>query len=339
MTPRLSTDAGCRVPRAPSKPQPRRVTTSIERLHRRQRVLALAGRQGGVLSRRQLYALNLTRWEVAAEIAAGRWRKLGPQCVAIGDPDASTVWWQALLEVGPAAVLDGASALLVAGLRTITADQIHVAVPPGAWFRRRNGIRVHETRRFREENILRDGIPRVAPPTAAVHAALWARSDREAALFVVAPVQQRLVVVPALAEAIELVKRHPRRRLLRDLLRDVSEGVESLGERDFALGCRRRGYPEPTRQQMRVLPSGRRYYDVVWEPYSVKVELHGVQHLDVVAAGVDSLKGNAASLEGYTFLQIPFLAFRVDPEPYLDQVGAGLRAGGWSPPLRQRKCG
>jgi hypothetical protein len=29
----------------------------------------------------------------------------------------------------------------------------------------------------------------------------------------------------------------------------------------------------------------------------------------------------------------------VDPEPFLDQVGDALRAGGWSPPLRQRKCG
>jgi hypothetical protein len=315
------------------------VTTNVERLHRRERLVALARRQGGVLSRRQLYGLGLTRWEVAAEIKAGRWRKLGPQCVAIGDTDATAVWWQALLETGPAAVLDGASALLVAGLRTITADQIHVAVPQGAWFRRRKGIRVHETRRFREEDVLRDGIPRMAPATAAVHAALWARSDREAGLFVVAPVQQRLVAVPALAEAVSLVKRHPRRLLLQNLVRDVSEGVESLGERDFALACRRRGYPKPTRQQMRVLPSGRRYYDAVWERYGVKVELHGLQHLDAVAAGVDALKGNAASLEGSRFLQIPFLAFRVDPEPFLDQVGDALRAGGWSPPLRQRKCG
>ncbi|HUR75296.1 MAG TPA: hypothetical protein VMZ00_13540 [Sporichthya sp.] len=161
------------------------MTTSIERLHRRGHIMATARRQGGILSRRQLYALGLTRWEVTAEIAAGRWRRLGSQCVAVGPTDATSVWWQALLEVGPAAVLDGASALLVAGLRTITANQIHVAVPRGAWFRRRKGIRVHETRRFREEDVLRDGVPRMAPATAAVHAALWARSDREAGLFLI----------------------------------------------------------------------------------------------------------------------------------------------------------
>jgi len=98
---------------------------------------------------------------------------------------------------------------------------------------------VHETRRLRAEDVVRDGIPRTKPATAAVHAALWARTPREAALFIVAPVQQRLVNVPDLAEAIGLIKRDKRRRLLRGLLMDLSEGVESLGEGDFAAAAAR----------------------------------------------------------------------------------------------------
>lgn len=284
-----------------------------------------------MLSRRQLYALGFTRSEVRAEVAAGRWVRLGSQCLRVGPPDASSEWWQALFEVGPTAVLDGVSALLAAGLKTIGSDAVHVAVPKSAEFRRCRGVHVHETRRYRDIDVLRVGIPRTKPATAAVHAALWARSDNEAALFVVAAVQQRLVIVPDLAAAIARVKRHKRRTLLRGLLQDVGEGVESIGEREFAAGCRRRNFPPPTRQFLRRLPSGRCYYDVVWEPYGVEVEIDGLQHLDAAAAVGDALKQNAASLQGSVVLRIPFFAFRTDPDPFLDQIEAALRAGGWVP--------
>jgi hypothetical protein len=165
----------------------------VERQRRRRAVAHSASLQGNVIGRRQLYALGCTRGEVRAEIRAGRWQRRGQQCVQIGDADATTPWWRALIEVGPAAVLDGVSALVAAGLRTVAEDQVHVAVPQGAWFRRCRGVCVHETRRLREEDIVRNGIPRTTSATAAVHAALWARTDSEAMLMVVAPVQQRLV--------------------------------------------------------------------------------------------------------------------------------------------------
>ncbi len=286
--------------------------------------------------RRQLYAAGLTRAEVRAEVAARRWSKAGRQCLRVGPGDQTSSWWTALLETGPTAVLDGATALLAAGLRTITADGIHVAVPRGAWFRRSRGVRVHESRRYREEDVLRNGIPRMRPAIATVHAALWARTDPEAALFVVAAVQQRLVTVADLADAIGTVKRDKRRRLLHGLLADVSDGIESIGEREFAGRCRRRGFPEPDRQVKVRLPSGRARYDNVWGDY-LEVEIDGAQHLDVEQAARDMLKQNAASLTGKVVLRIPNFAFRADPEPFLDQMEAVFRSRGWTPPLRQRK--
>lgn len=312
--------------------------TSVERRSRRAAIEVRALTQGNILGRRQLYALGWTRSEVRAEIVAGRWKRRGSQCVQVGDPDETTPWWWAVLEVGPAAVLDGASALLEAGLRTIAADQIHVAVPQGAWFRRCRGVHVHETRRLREEDVVRDGaLPRTRPATAAVHAALWARSNREAALFVVAAVQQRLVDVPDLAGAVALVKRDKRRNLLRGLLLDVAEGIESIDERAFAIACRRRGFPKPSRQVVRRLPSGRVVYDNVWEDLDLAVEIDGAQHLDVAMAASDTLKQNAAFLSGKVVLRIPNFAFRSDPEPFLDQIEAVMRARGWKSPLRQRR--
>lgn len=311
---------------------------SIHRHRRRAAAGKLAKAQGNVVSRRQLYAVGLTRSEVRAEILAHRWKRRGSQCVQVGDPDQTTDHWVALLEVGPAAVLDGVSALLVAGLRTIRADQIHVAVPQGGWLRRPSGVAVHETRRLREEDVIRDGgLPRTKPATAAVHASLWARSDPEAALFIVAPVQQRLVSVADLSEAIALVKRNKRRRLLHGLLADVAGGVESIGEREFAAACRRRGFPTPTRQVARRLPSGRVVYDTVWEDYDLEVEIDGAQHLDAALASGDMLKQNAAALSGKVVLRIPNFAFRANPEPFLDQMEAVFRARGWKPSVRQRK--
>lgn len=172
------------------------------------------------------------------------------------------------------------------------------------------------------------------PATAAVHAALWARTDREASLFVVASVQQRLVAVRDLAEAVALIKRDKRRSLLQGLVSDVRDGLQALGERDFAHACRRRGFPTPDHQEMRQLPTGRVYYDTVWSRYGVKVEIHGAQHLDPAAATRDALKENAASLEGAIVIRIPNHAFRTTPEPFLDQVEVALRAGGWRPSQR-----
>ena len=177
-----------------------------ERRRERQELVAeTARRQGGVLSRRQVYALGITRSETRAEVRAARWERLGSQSLQVGPADASTPWWRAVFEVGPTAVLDGISALQAAGLTTITSDAVHVAVPKSAEYRQCRGVQVHETRRYRDQDIVKTGIPRTKPATAAVHAALWARSDAQAALFVIAPVQQRLVTVPALAAAIALI--------------------------------------------------------------------------------------------------------------------------------------
>jgi very-short-patch-repair endonuclease len=309
--------------------------TQLERLRRRSTVERLAASQGNVLSRRQLYGLGCSRWEVRAELRARRWQRLGRQCIRVGDADETTSWWRALFEVGPSAVLDGASALSAAGLRLVVEDQVHVAVPKSAWSRRCRGVQVHETRRFRAADVLRDGIPRTRPATAAVHAALWARTDSEAALFIVATAQQRLVSLSELTEAVALVRRDKRRSLLRGLLVDLCDGVESLGERDFAAACRRRGFPRPTRQVSRRTPTGRFVYDVVWDEFDLEVEIDGVQHLDAAAAARDMLKQNASALRGRVVLRIPNFAFRSDPEPFLDQIATVLLARGWQRPRKR----
>ncbi len=93
----------------------------------------LARRQDGILSRRQLYAAGLCRGEVRAEVRAGRWRPVGGQCVQVQPSlNGHARFWRAVLEVGPRAVLDGASALIASGLSGITEDHVQMAVPKSA---------------------------------------------------------------------------------------------------------------------------------------------------------------------------------------------------------------
>ncbi len=306
------------------------ITAARRRQARRRRIAAAAEPQAGVLSLTQLYGMGVERWDLRAEVRAGRWRRWGKQTVRVADGDpAVAVLWRALFEVSPLAVLDGITALQVAGLKTITADAIHVAVPKSSRPRRCRGVVVHETRRYEASSVVGDGIPRMQPATAAVHAALWARTSRQAALFVLASAQQRLFTLEEFGVEVEKIRRDRRRGLIRQLYAELAGGIEALGERDFARLCRRRGLPPPTRQLRRQTPSGTWVYDTVWEQYGVTAEINGSQHLEPEQMLRDALKQNERRLDGHVVIEIPNVALRVDPEPYFDQLEAALRRGGW----------
>lgn len=150
--------------------------------------------------------------------------------------------WIAVLGTCPRAALDGVSALQEAGLKGLSDTVVHVIAPKGSEPRSLRGVVVHESRRFRETDVQSLGIRRVGPAVAAVHAALWAVSDMQAQLFVLMCVQQRLADVASVAAAVDTVRRHPRRHLLRALVADMAGGVQSLGELDVAGDFRRRGF-------------------------------------------------------------------------------------------------
>lgn len=286
-----------------------------------------ADAQHGVLSRRQLYALGLTRWQVKAQLRAGRWRAHGRQTIAVhtGTLDSQATWWRAVWEVGADAALDGVTALHAAGLRGFEPPALQVSVSRGARYRRVRGVRVYETRRRKREDVVGVGIPRVRPEVAAVRGALWAVTNRQAALIWLMAVQQRLTTGQALGEAFATVLRHHRRRFLAALLVDILDGVQAMGELDFARLCRVRGLPEPSRQVVRRGPNGRIYLDAYWDEWGVVVEIEGVQHLEPAAAVPDALRQNRLTVEGDGVLRIPVLGLRLDPDGFMDQVEALLQ--------------
>jgi hypothetical protein len=154
--------------------------------------------------------------------------------------------------------------LAVAGLDGYD-DAVHVAVPHGSSPARPPGVVVHETRQWSEADVsMRGGLRTARVPVAAVQAAAWARSDRQAALLIVMPVQQRLTTGGALLEAAGRFKRLRRRELICCVAADAADGAHSLGELDFGRECRRRGLPVPDRQVIRSGRRGRVYLDVLF---------------------------------------------------------------------------
>ena len=297
---------------------------------RHRKAAELAVRQGSVVSRAQLYAAGWTRWHIHAQVVAGRWAIRGRQSVAVitGNLPEQGDWWVAVFEVGAGAALDGASALRAAGLRGFDGP-IHVSTPKSARPRHPRGVVVHETRRRRASDLAATSLPRVRPSIAAIRAALWAVSDKQASLLLVMSVQQRLATADQLAEALASIRRHRRRRLLKKVIGEIAGGAQSTGEIDFLRLCREYGLPEPDRQSRRVTADGVVFLDVEWTAYEVVVEIEGVHHQEVDRTLADALRQNELTIDRSHVLRIPTIGLHTTPNRFLAQVARLLRSQGW----------
>ena len=166
------------------------------------RALRVAARQGGVLSRRQLYAVGVTRWQVRAHVRGGRWRCLGDQAVHLANGPVSEAGerWAAVFQGGPHAQLDGATALVASGLERFDPGRLRVSVPRGVAVRRTTAFDIRQTRRWSASDRAPSGIPRTRPEVAAVRAFLWARTDRQATYVLSLTVQQGIASPQAIGE-------------------------------------------------------------------------------------------------------------------------------------------
>lgn len=323
--------------RGAAPPSPR-----VERqLWRRGVAGALAQRYEGVVHRRSLREAGISRDEERSEVRGGRWTVLGRHTIFVGPPTAAglaapdgawpwhrpTAWpataaW-AVWESGSGSLLDGTAALVMAGLTSCEDRTLHVTVPRGTRARRLPGVRLHRPRAARR-SVVGSGLPSVSVEAAALNAAGWAVSDRQAALFLVMPVQQRLTTGDRLLtewSARRNTRRNARRAgFISTILRDVTNGAQALGELDFARLCRERGIPEPTRQVVRRGHRGRIFLDVLWEDHRAGAEIDGGQHGLGLKRVEDSLRDNELVLAKNPVIRIPVLGLRTHAEDFLGQV-------------------
>lgn len=287
---------------------------------RRAIAAALAADHGGVVHRRELARFGILRNAVRDEVAAGRWFRAGRHTVAVDAPVLSaeaTSWW-AVWESGAGARLDGASALIAVGMTGFTPVAIDVTLPARNRHHRLAGVRLHCV--DNPPPIRGAGIPRIASELATVHAAQWAVSDRQAALLVCLPIQQRLILPARLQLAWRGVRRSPRRQFLDAVIADVTDGAHSLGELDFARVARRYGLPKPTHQAVRSGPDGRVYLDVSWDKIGLTVEIDGGHHMLALNPVDDALRQNDRVTDGERVLRIPVIGFRIAQDRFMQQV-------------------
>ncbi|HEY3014826.1 MAG TPA: DUF559 domain-containing protein [Nocardioides sp.] len=308
---------------------PRRVLSPND--PRLQKLLELADDQGGVVSRRQVYACGLTRWHVRGQVRARRWQLIGDQsvCVHTGPIEVSGHRWAAVFQGGPRAHLDGAAALMVAGLERFDEERIRVSVPRGARVRRSPLYDVRQTRRWSADDVVPTGIPRSQPAVAAVRAALWARSDAQAALVLTMAVQQRIVTAREVGAELLRVRRDRRRLLLHGVVHDLLDGAESLGELDVIRELRRRGLPTPQRQVLRRDGKNRYYLDLYWPEWRLVVEVDGIHHAWAENLVGDALRQNTIALAGDVVLRLPLLGLRLRPDEFFAQIEQALEQQGY----------
>jgi len=302
---------------------------------RRVRAEKRSAAQGRVLTRRQLYALGLTRAEVRWHIRVGRWQAFGAHCVVThnGPFDDELRHWVAVIEGGPRAVIDGDSAMVLGGLEHYEARRIRVSVPRGARIRHRGApikVNVRQTRRWRptDRDAAASGVPRTRFALATVRAAMWAASDRQATLLMLMAVQQGRTTPDRLAVELLDVRWDRRLGLMHGVLMEMVGGIRSLGELDFVEGCRSRGLPEPESQTLHQANNGTFYLDFRWPRYRVVVEVDGIQHTWISEVVADALRQNSVTLEGDTVLRLPAVGLRLCPDEFFAQVTSALAAAG-----------
>ena len=285
-----------------------------------------------MVSRSQLAEVGITRHDIRSEVRAERWLVLGSQTVGTSREPLDRLpelarCWAAVWETGIGiAAVDGVTALRQAGLVGYEEQSVHLSVVHRHDAAKLPGARIHKViRRVPGEQVL-SGLPRTRAEVAAIRAAHWATSDRQAALILLMTVQQRLTTPRRLAEAQTVVRGRTRRAFVREVVRDIAFGVQSLGELDFARLCRVRGLPEPDRQVVRRGPRGRVYLDVRWDDHDLTVEIDGAQHRWGLAVTTDNLRQNAVVLGGDRVLRIDVIGLRLETDLFMGQVAVGLGA-------------
>ncbi|KRB76282.1 hypothetical protein ASE01_14870 [Nocardioides sp. Root190] len=292
-------------------------------------VYAIAGRQGGVLLRQVLYLHGVTRAEVRGHVRAGRWRLLTDQVVVLhnGPMDRQAHFWAAVVQAGPRSQLDGAASLVASGLERFAVDRIRVSVPRGARVRRTSLYDIRQTRRWSAKDAAPSGIHRTRVPVAAVRAALWADSDRQAALVLTMVVQQGLATASQVGVEALRIRRDKRRTLIHLTIGDLLDGARALGELDVARELRRRGLPLPARQVLRKDKRGNYYLDLGWPELGVVVEIDGIHHGWAENAIGEALRQNSLAISGDIVVRLPLLGLRLQPDDFFDQIAEALSAG------------
>ena len=285
--------------------------------------------QAGVLSRERAQREPHLAWR----LRMGVWRAYGDVVVTHNGPltDAQKAW-VAVLGCGPGAVLAASSALVASGVRVRAPAVPQVLVPftrhvpnlPDVDVRRTRVLGAPDVDRYRQP-------PRLRVPRAAVDAASLMAVPDDVRAVICAPVQQRRATCSELRHAVLRLGPLSGRALVLRTLDELELGATGVHEQRFTRIVRRNGLPEPTRQVLRKRRDGRSFLDVVWEQFSLHVEIDGLTHLAVTQWVDDLDRANELEIaKRECRLRFPGHLLMEREERVVDQLRRALISGGWT---------
>lgn len=284
------------------------------------RVVALAERQHGVVTRAQLRGLGLSDAGVDRRVGDGRLHRVHQGVYAVGRPTLTTHgrFLAAVVSCGPKAALSHFAAAALTKLMPERGARIDVTVPRGGQRRRRGVVIIHRAALPAADVMVRDGI-RVTIPT---------RTITDLADFLPERRLERLIdEADYLGLPLDgLRPRHGRRgsgRLARVLERHEPGSTRTRSEfEERMLGlCRRNGLPAPEVNA----PVEGYTADFVWRHPRLIVETDGWRaHRTPGAFERDRRRDADLLAAGWRVVRITWKQLDREPDWVAERIGTGI---------------
>jgi hypothetical protein len=288
-------------------------------------VAEIAGRQHGVVARRQLRAAGLSRREIDGRLRRGQLRGLQRGVFVVGGASLTRQgrWMAAVLAAGPDAVLSHRSAGRLWGLvDTWTGD---VEVTRLGSPRERRGIRCHRSAVRDDEWEIVDDIPVTSPFRTLIDLAAVLDRHQLRRAFNELKARRLTDSVPLLV----LLERHRGKRgtaVLRALIVSKQPGgiIRNRFEEAFRTLVEEAGLPLP-RTNATVWVRDRFYeIDALWERERIAVELDGGVHKTHEAFEKDRRRDRVLLAEGWRCARVTWLQLRNEPAEVIADLRQSL---------------
>lgn len=295
---------------------------------------ALAEAQAGVVARRQLRALGISRRVVRRHLRQRAWQRPLPGTFVVftGPLPPATRIWAALAYAGPEAVASHSTAAWLQKLADDLPTRLDVTVPHGHRHRgSRSTVRVRQSRHINARRHPAASPPQTRVEDTALDLADDTRDSSEVVDVVLRACQRRLTTAYRLRDRARQRRRMRWRRLVGDVLAEVSDGVQSSLERRYRADVElAHGLPRGSRNRTEGSVGRRRYRDVRYKRWRVLVELDGLAAHPDEWRERDDLRDNEVTVEeSATTVRYGWRSVAATPCDTAGQVARLLTRNGW----------
>jgi hypothetical protein len=301
--------------------------------------------QHGVIARWQVPATGPEQAAMHTLVRSGRWRQLyrGVYASFTGDPPRNCLLWAAVLRAGPGAVLSHYTAAELDHLTDQPSTALHVtvdhlrriAIPGQVRSELAPPIVVHRSRRIDQARHPVRSPPRTRIEETVLDLTQVAASFDRAFGWLSAACGRRLVMPQQLMAAVTARPRLRWRPEILAAIETVAEGVHSNLEFRYVRGVERPHGLPAARRQAKVTRQGRsQYFDNLYQPYGVAVELDGVAAHLTENRWRDIHRDNRDAQAGIITLRYSWTDVTCRRCEVADEVASVLRLRNWPGPFR-----